>query len=60
MSGRTSQMNEHQVDLGKPSLSRNEPRSCEHPQTTHADVKGCDTCLDIKDVRNLARVGDLS
>lgn len=53
-------MNEHQVVLGKPSLGRDEPRSCEHPQITHADVKGCDTCSDINEVRNLARVGDLS
>lgn len=60
MSGRTSQLNEHKVDLGKPSLSRDEPRSSEHPQTTHTDVKGCDTCSDIKEVRNLTREDDLS
>lgn len=52
MSGRTSQMNEPWMDLGKPNNSRDDP------WITHADVKGCGPCSDVKEVRDLTGVGD--
>lgn len=60
MSGRTSQMNEPQVELESPKISRDEHRSCEHSRTTLTDVKRCDTSSDIKKVRMLTRVGGLT
>jgi hypothetical protein len=52
-------MSEPQMELENSNISRDELRPCEHPGTTHADIRKCEAFSDVK-VRLLTRVGGLT